>query len=227
MAAVSVSLPFSVSFYPAISMLAILLLQHSLVLAQQNCGGSCTTLDDCAGQLICISGRCNDDPDVGTHICSGSSPSSPTGSCSATSGNSDSCCNSNSCHKTSCSPAVSSSTSAILTVNDFSEGGDGGGPSECDGQYHDNSQRVVALSTGWYNGGSRCGKQIRINGNGRSTTATVVDECDSENGCDSEHAYQPPCANNIVDGSAAVWQALGVSTNDDRYGYMQVTWQDT
>jgi hypothetical protein len=101
-----------------------------------------------------------------------------------------------------------------------------GGPSECDGKYHPNSQRVAALSTGWYAGGTRCGRQIRINGNGRSTTATVVDECDSRNGCDAQHAGQPPCANNIVDVSAAVWSALGVSPNSDMYGFMPVTWQD-
>ncbi|WJX69479.1 Kiwellin, variant 2 [Trifolium repens] len=111
---------------------------------------------------------------------------------------------------------------ALLTFNDFSEGGDGGGPSECDEQYHDNSERVVALSTGWYNGGSRCGKLIRITANnGRSTTAKVVDECDSVNGCDKEHAGQPPCRNNIVDGSIAVWNALGLNTDD---GVVSVTW---
>ena len=40
--------------------------------------------------------------------------------------------------------------------------------------------------------------------------AKVVDECDSMRGCDQEHAYQPPCKNNIVDGSDAVWSALGL-----------------
>ncbi|KAH7287800.1 hypothetical protein KP509_32G075300 [Ceratopteris richardii] len=146
--------------------------------------------------------------------------------CPVTSGNSDSCCSSNSCQKSSCSPQVTGSTPAILTLNDFSQGGDGGAPSECDGDYHDNSETVVALSTGWYNGGSRCGEYITIYGNGQSTTAKVVDECDSQNGCDSEHAGQPPCANNIVDGSAAVWQALGVPSSDDRYGHMSITWAD-
>ncbi|KAF4398293.1 hypothetical protein G4B88_007572 [Cannabis sativa] len=88
-----------------------------------------------------------------------------------------------------------------------SSGGDGGGPSECD-------ERVVALSTGWYNDGSRCGKMIKIRAtNGRTTTAKVVDECDSQNGCDDEHAGQPPCRNNIVDGSNVVWNALGLDTN--------------
>lgn len=54
----------------------------------------------------------------------------------------------------------------------------------------------------------------------------VVDECDSVNGCDSVHAFLPPCQNNIVDGSAAVWNALGIRPNDPDYGYMSVTWRD-
>jgi hypothetical protein len=61
---------------------------------------------------------------------------------------------------------------------------------------------------------------------GKSVSVKVVDECDSVNGCDSEHAFQPPCQNNIVDGSVAVWRALGISANDPDYGYMDVTWRD-
>ncbi|CAA3020955.1 Hypothetical predicted protein [Olea europaea subsp. europaea] len=38
----------------------------------------------------------------------------------------------------------------------------------------------------------------------------VVDECDSTLGCDSDHDYQLPCPNNIVDASKVVWKALGV-----------------
>ncbi|TXG73829.1 hypothetical protein EZV62_002408 [Acer yangbiense] len=113
-------------------------------------------------------------------------------------------------------------TEAKLTNNDFSEGGDGGGPSECDGKYHSNSNPIVALSTGWYNGGSRCGKMIKIRAsNGKSVMAAVVDECDSMRGCDKEHAGQPPCKNNIVDGSDAVWTALGL---DKDLGVVDVTW---
>jgi hypothetical protein len=48
-----------------------------------------------------------------------------------------------------------------------------------------------------------------------------VDECDSVNGCDKEHAFQPPCRNNIVDGSSAVWDALELNQND---GVVDVTW---
>jgi len=79
----------------------------------------------------------------------------------------------------------------------------------------------VALSTGWFAGRSKCGSMIRISANGRSVTAKVVDECDSMHGCDSEHANQPPCKNNIVDGSDAVWDALGL---DKEVGVVPVTW---
>lgn len=122
----------------------------------------------------------------------------------------------------SCSPPVTSSTKASLTLNNFSEGGDGGAPSECDENYHDKTERVVALSTGWYAGRSRCGKMVRITAeNGRSVLAKVVDECDSRNGCDNDHAWQPPCKNNIVDGSDAVWEDLGLNKD---LGVVDVTW---
>ncbi|KAK8702551.1 hypothetical protein V6N13_020901 [Hibiscus sabdariffa] len=123
-----------------------------------------------------------------------------------------------------CSPPVSDSTPATLTINSFQEGGDGGGPSKCDNQYHSDDEPVVALSTGWFGQSSRCNKFININGNGNNVTALVVDECDSRVGCDDEHAYQPPCRNNIVDASKAVWTALGVPESEQ--GELDVTWSD-
>ncbi|KMT20501.1 hypothetical protein BVRB_1g004870 [Beta vulgaris subsp. vulgaris] len=125
-----------------------------------------------------------------------------------------------------CSPPVTKRTQATLTLNSFEEGGDGGGASACDEKFHSDNTPVVALSTGWYNGRSRCGKEIVITGNGKTTRAKVVDECDSMNGCDEEHGYQLPCKNNIVDASKAVWKALGVSRNSDLYGMMPITWTD-
>nr|GMD81406.1 putative ripening-related protein 1 [Ipomoea batatas] len=112
---------------------------------------------------------------------------------------------------------------ATLTLNSFQKGGDGGGPSECDNQYHSDDTPVVALSTGWYSGGSRCLNHIKISANGRSVRAIVVDECDSTMGCDDEHDYQPPCENNIVDASKAVWEALGLDQNE---GEHDITWTD-
>ncbi|KAJ9698062.1 hypothetical protein PVL29_007255 [Vitis rotundifolia] len=194
-----------------------------LALGLSSCGGSCQTLNDCEGQLICINGKCNDDPEVGTHICGGNSstPSPPPPSTCQPSGTL-ACKGGKPKNTYTCSPPVTSSTPAVLTNNNFEKGGDGGGPSACDNKYHDNSERIVALSTGWYNGGSRCGKMIQITGqNGRSVLAKVVDECDSMHGCDKGHAGQPPCDNNIVDGSNAVWNALGLDIN---IGEVDVTW---
>ncbi|OMO65776.1 hypothetical protein CCACVL1_21403 [Corchorus capsularis] len=123
-----------------------------------------------------------------------------------------------------CSPPVSSQTKATLTLNSFEAGGDGGGPSECDNQYHSDDDPVVALSTGWFNHKKRCFQYINIYGNGKSVRAKVVDECDSTMGCDSDHDYQPPCDNNIVDASKAVWKALGVP--QDQWGGMDIYWAD-
>ncbi|KAG6742278.1 hypothetical protein POTOM_055568 [Populus tomentosa] len=153
--------------------------------AISSCNGPCNTLNDCDGQLICIKGKCNDDPDVGTHICKGggSSPSSlpPSGNCPLS--GERSCKEPSFPAKHKCSPPVTSTTKAKLTLNNFSEGGEGGAPSECDERYHAKTERVVALSTGWYDGGSRCGRMIKITAsNGRSVTAKVVDECDALHG---------------------------------------------
>lgn len=70
-----------------------------------------------------------------------------------------------------CSPLVNGQTQAHMTINGFSEGDDGGGPSEYDNSYHNDNEMVVALSTGWYNHGSRCLKNIRIDANGKSVLA--------------------------------------------------------
>ncbi|KAK1428186.1 hypothetical protein QVD17_17015 [Tagetes erecta] len=147
----------------------------------------------------------------------------PPGQCNKE--NDSDCCVQGKLYTTyTCSPTVTSTTKAKLTINSFQKGGDGGGPSECDNQYHSDDTPVVALSTGWYKGGDRCHKHITINGNGRSVKAMVVDECDSTMGCDADHDYQPPCPNNIVDASKAVWKALGVS--EDNWGDLDITWSE-
>ncbi|TVU30276.1 hypothetical protein EJB05_21886, partial [Eragrostis curvula] len=106
-------------------------------------------------------------------------------------------------------------TPAVMTVNGFGRGEDGGGPSDCDGKFHSDHELVAALSTRWYASGKRCHKKIRITSvkNGRSVEATVVDECDSRHGC----------KDNIVDTSKAVWEKLGLDTN---IGEVPVTWSD-
>ncbi|TVT97891.1 hypothetical protein EJB05_56817, partial [Eragrostis curvula] len=123
-----------------------------------------------------------------------------------------------------CSPPVTSSTKAVLTLNSFEKGKDGGGPSECDNAYHKDQEKVVALSTGWFSNMARCGHQIKITAaNGNSVYAKVVDECDSVHGCDDEHNFEPPCDNNIVDASPAVWDALGL---DQNIGMVDITWSE-
>lgn len=123
-----------------------------------------------------------------------------------------------------CSPRVTKRTNAYLTLKSFEEGGDGGSPSKCDNRYHPDDTPVVALSTRWFHSGSRCFNNITIRAKGRSVVVMVVDECDSSVGCDAEHDYQPPCANNIVFASRAVWKALGVSRED--WGGLDITWSD-
>jgi hypothetical protein len=123
-------------------------------------------------------------------------------------------------------PNNSNDTPGILTVNGFEQGQDGGAESECDGQFHSNTEMIAALSTGWYDNGSRCGKMININYNGKTVQAKIVDECDSNVGFDAAHAFQPPCGTNIVDVSQAVWDALGISQNDPNFGNMPITWSD-
>ncbi|KAK9273233.1 hypothetical protein L1049_018040 [Liquidambar formosana] len=147
----------------------------------------------------------------------------PPGQCNQD--NDSDCCKEGKLYTTyKCSPPVSQLTKAVLTINSFQKGGDGGGPSECDNKYHSDDTPVVALSTGWFNKQSRCLKNIIIHGNGRSVKAMVVDECDSTMGCDADHDYQPPCPNNIVDASRAVWKALGVPK--DKWGNLDIYWSD-
>ncbi|RVW30631.1 putative ripening-related protein 2 [Vitis vinifera] len=76
-------------------------------------------------------------------------------------------------------PLLGNATKAMTPI---AKDEDGGAPSECDNQYHSDDTPVVALSTGWYNKGSRCLNNITISANGRSVVAMVVDECDSTMG---------------------------------------------
>ena len=101
---------------------------------------------------------------------------------------------------------------AVMTVNSFQQGGSGGGPASCDGQYHSGSECIVSLSSDWYAGGKRCGKMIRIKDNSSilgGITVIVVDEYD---GCDGELGASP-----------AVWHNFGLDPN---LGEVNVTWYD-
>ncbi|RZC43560.1 hypothetical protein C5167_036507 [Papaver somniferum] len=149
----------------------------------------------------------------------------PPGKCNRE--NNSQCCKPGHRYSTfTCSPHPNHQ--AILTLNGFGPREDGGSESKCDNRFHNNNTPIVALSTGWfgYRNQKRCMHNIAITGNGKTVTAMVVDECDSTRGCDKEHAYQPPCHNNIVDASKAVWTALGVPEGSAKYGHMHVTWVD-
>ncbi|GMI69631.1 hypothetical protein HRI_000632400 [Hibiscus trionum] len=135
------------------------------------------------------------------------------------------CCQEGKLYDTyTCSPQVLGHTKATLTLNGFGPGEDGGGRCECDNQYHNDTELIVALSTGWFNKKKRCMNYINIHGNGKTVKAKVVDECDSTMGCDADHDYQPPCDNHIVDASDAVWDALGVYGK--QRGEMEIYWSD-
>ncbi|GFY92542.1 hypothetical protein Acr_08g0009380 [Actinidia rufa] len=147
----------------------------------------------------------------------------PTGTCDIE--NDSLCCIQGKLYTTyQCSPPVSQRTKAVLNLNSFEKGGDGGAPSKCDHKYHSDNTPVVALSTGWFNKQRRCLNNITIYGNGRSVEAMVVDECDSSMGCDSDHDYQPPCPNNIVVASRAVWEGLAVPLS--QWGELDIFWSD-
>ncbi|CAA2984238.1 Hypothetical predicted protein [Olea europaea subsp. europaea] len=79
----------------------------------------------------------------------------PPGECNQE--NDSDCCKEGKLYdKYTCSPPVSGRTKAVLTLNSFEKGGDGGGQSECDKKYHFDDIPVVALSSGWYSGGGSC-----------------------------------------------------------------------
>ncbi|KAK6920137.1 hypothetical protein RJ641_016041 [Dillenia turbinata] len=135
------------------------------------------------------------------------------------------CCKAGKLYPTyQCSPPVSSNTSAVLTLTSFESNVDGCGLTSCDCKDHSDSLPYVALSTGWFNRYERCLHKINITANGRSVVATVIEECDSTVGCDADNAYQPPCANNLVASSKAVWKALGVPEDD--WDNLDITWSD-
>lgn len=83
---------------------------------------------------------------------------------------------------------------------------------------------VVALSSRWFNHRSRCLSNITIYCNGSSVDAMAVGECDSTTGCDAKHDYCPPCPNNVVVASKAVWKALQAPLY--KWGELNVFWSD-
>ncbi|RVW30641.1 putative ripening-related protein 1 [Vitis vinifera] len=93
-----------------------------------------------------------------------------------------------------------------------------------DNHYHSDDTPVVALSTGWYNKGSRCLNNITITANGRSVVAMVVMSVTQPWDVIATMIISLHVANNIVDASRAVWKALGVP--QDQWGGLDITWTD-
>ncbi|KAI0786876.1 riboflavin aldehyde-forming enzyme [Abortiporus biennis] len=77
------------------------------------------------------------------------------------------------------------------------------------GKTNVNSDAIVAIPASVYSGGSHCDQTVSIknNANGKSTTATVRDEC-------------PSCGSNDLDMSPSVFSSLG----DLNAGVLDITW---
>ncbi|KAF5816077.1 putative kiwellin [Helianthus annuus] len=52
-------------------------------------------------------------------------------------------------------PPLHGRTEAILTLNGFEDGGEGGWASQCDKKHHSDKTKVAASSTGRYNNGKK------------------------------------------------------------------------
>jgi hypothetical protein len=96
-----------------------------------------------------------------------------------------------------CTASLLVGVPAVMTLNGFQQGEGGGGPAACDGQYHSDEELIVSLSSEWFDGGARCGKQILIwYSSNFHIFATVVDECSD---CDNE-----------VGASAHIWRNFNI-----------------
>ncbi|XP_048538217.1 putative ripening-related protein 6 [Triticum urartu] len=111
----------------------------------------------------------------------------------------------------SCTASEVRDLPAVMSVNGF-ENGEEGGPASCDGQYHNDDLFLVSMASKWYGTGLRCGKMISIKRLiGTSVQAMVVDDCGDG------------CGDNEISTSAAVWKALGIDTSA---GEVPVLWSD-
>ncbi|KAM3245214.1 hypothetical protein ACQJBY_056498 [Aegilops geniculata] len=111
----------------------------------------------------------------------------------------------------SCTASEVGDLPAVMSVNGF-ENGEEGGPASCDGQYHSDDLFLVSMASKWYGPGLRCGRMISIKRLiGTSVQAMVVDDCGDG------------CGDNEISTSAAVWKALGIDTST---GEVPVLWSD-
>ncbi|KAF7358985.1 hypothetical protein MSAN_01239000 [Mycena sanguinolenta] len=83
------------------------------------------------------------------------------------------------------------------------------------GQWHQDSEWVVALPYYLWDGGSHCGEQVHITANGMSATATIVDECGQ--GCASDLDFSQSLFGYFVGGEQNNEQ-VGVLTGSYTFG---------
>ncbi|KAJ8766193.1 hypothetical protein K2173_021710 [Erythroxylum novogranatense] len=104
---------------------------------------------------------------------------------------------------------------ATLTVRDFGGIGIGRKSRKCEGTYSTNFGYFVAMPSKWFENKKRCNKVVEIKRNGRTVTAEVVDECESDSECPNK---------NSIGASVAVWGALNIAGNI--HAAVDVTWSD-
>ncbi|CAN0928227.1 Putative ripening-related protein 2 [Linum grandiflorum] len=80
------------------------------------------------------------------------------------------------------------------------------------------NDKVVVVSSAWYDKGNMCNKFVKITGGweGRTVTARVVGECDTSLGCDGD----------VIDASRAVWKGLRIPSKEWGRRRFMVTWFD-
>lgn len=112
--------------------------------------------------------------------------------------------------------AVSGGFSGIASfysvVNPGENHGYAAGTVSCSNQKYSNDDWIVALASQNFDGGSHCGKQVRITdeSTGKTVSATLVDECAT-------------CEDNQLDLTPVVWKAL--HGDDESDGVFNIKWE--
>ncbi|RWW68681.1 hypothetical protein BHE74_00023786 [Ensete ventricosum] len=79
---------------------------------------------------------------------------------------------------------------------------------------------LVALSTGWYDSGSRCNKNIKINADGRTALAKVIDHCDSVKRAASRSITSSRRART----TCTIFVGIGTKNNDEAIASRRRRW---
>lgn len=116
--------------------------------------------------------------------------------------------------------AVTGGFSAVASYYDITNPseneGESAGSVACSGAKYANGDAIVAIASQQYNGGSVCGKRVRITDSktGNTAEATIVDECMS-------------CDDNQLDLTPSLWSQLhGQSTDSNNNdGVFDIKWE--